>query len=171
VAEVNFGKDGSVASSRVVRSNVPYPLEASTIDYIRRKWMNPYFAGQTAFFPVEFDELPWYVKHWDDPLMPPPNFLAPGDPERKLKLRIVFGQDGWAQRVEVKQPSGADDVDRGTAIWVKVHWHNVAYAGQTMDAPFDFKSLRKAKSAVANAPKQKAVESQEDYAAPAVRVE
>jgi hypothetical protein len=168
VAEVKFSGDGSVSSCRVVRSNVPYPLEASTVDYIRRKWNNPFFAGQTVYFPVEFDGLPWYVKHWDDPLIPPPNFLAPGDPERKLKLRIVFGKDGWAQHVEVEQSSDDDRLDHGAAIWVKVHWHNDAYAGKTIDAPFIFKPLRAPKAAVA---KPKVVEPPEDYAPPAVRVE
>ena len=175
VAEVKFAEDGTVATCRIVRSNLPYPLEAGTVDYIRRKWVNKYFAGDTVRFPLTFDELPWYAKHWDDGIVAPPNFLPPGDPGRKLKLRVTFGPDGWAQKVEVEQTSALDAVDRQTAIWVKVHWHNEAFAGQTLDAPFIFKTPVGTNPAVAKTtkprPKAAAPTEQEPAAVPAVRVE
>jgi hypothetical protein len=139
VAEVNFAADGKVKSCRVVRSNAPFPLEAATVEAIKRVWNDRWLAGETVDFPITFDELPWYATHWDDDLVPPPNILPPGDPGRKLKLRISFGADGWVERVEVVQHSGIELVDRQTAIWVEVHWHNDAFAGRTLDTPFEFK--------------------------------
>ena len=172
IAEVKFAPDGTVAVCRIVRSNVPYQLEVETVEYIRRKWVNAWFAGDTVRFPITFDALPWYAKHWDDPLVPPPNFLPEGDPGRTVKLRITFGPDGWAQRVQVQGTSGSDVVDRETAIWVKVHWHNEAFAGQTLDAPFIFKTPETVKPAVVKAaPKPKAAAPVEPAAAPAMRVQ
>jgi hypothetical protein len=173
MVEVKFAADGSVAACRIMRSNVPYVLEASTIDYVRRKWVNAFFAHETVLLPITFDELPWYAKSWMDGLTPPPNFLPSGDPGRKLKLRVTFGPNGWIKRVEVKEPSGLDDVDRDTAVWVKVHWHDAAYQGQTLDAPFVFKTPLVPKPAVAKTPKAKAKPAapEEPTAAPAVRVE
>ncbi len=106
-------------------------------------------------------------------LSPPPNFLPEGDPGRKLKLRVTFGPRRLGpQRVEVTEPSGLDPVDHQTAIWVKAHWHNDAYQGQTIDAPFIFKTPSTPKPAVVKAPpKPKPVAPEESAAAPAVRVE
>ncbi len=172
VAEVHFAPDGSVASCRIMRSNVPYTLEAGTVDYIRRKWVNKWFAGYTVRFPIIFEELPWYAKHWDEGMVAPPNFLPPGDPGRKLKLRVSFGPDGWAQGVQIEVPSGLDTVDRQTAVWVKVHWHNEAFAKQTLDAPFIFKTPSTPKPVVAKTqPKPKVAAPEEPVAAPAVRVQ
>ncbi len=53
--------------------------------------------------------------------------------------------------MKVVQPSGIELVDRETSIWVRVHWHNDAFAGQTLDTPFIFKSPP-AKKASASAP-------------------
>ena len=171
--DVKFAADGTVAACRIVHSNVPYTLEAGTVDYIRRKWVNEWFAGEAVRFPITFAELPWYAKKWSDGLVTPPNFLTAGDPGRKLKLRVTFGPDGWAQRVEVKESSGLADVDRNTAVWVKVHWHNVAYQGQTVDAPFVFKTPLLPKPPVAKAPPkpQPTAAPEEPQAAPAVRVQ
>jgi len=174
VVDVKFAADGTVAACRIVRSNVPYVLESSTVDYVRRKWVNAFFAGEAVQLPITFDELPWYVTSWQDGLTPPPNFLPAGDPGRKLKLRVTFGPDGWVKRVEVKEPSGLDTVDRDTAVWVKVHWHGAAYQGQMLDAPFIFKTPSLPKPVVAKAPpkpKAKAVTPEEPAAVPAVRVE
>jgi hypothetical protein len=174
MVEVKFAADGTVAACRIMRSNVPYVLESSTIDYVRRKWVNAFFANETVLLPITFDELPWYAKSWMDGLTPPPNFLPPGDPGRKLKLRVTFGPNGWVQRVELKEPSGLDIVDRDTAIWIKVHWHDVTHAGQTLDAPFIFKTPATPKQVVAKTPskpKPKPVAPEEPAAAPAVRVE
>jgi len=174
VVDVKFAADGTVAACRIVHSNVPYVLESSTVDYVRRKWVNAYFANEEVQLPITFDELPWYATQWGDGLTPPPNFLPPDDPGRKLKLRVTFGPDGWVQRVEVKEPSGLDAVDRNTAVWVKVHWHDATYQGQTLDAPFIFKTPSLPKPAVAKAPpkpKVKAAAPEEPAAVPAVRVE
>ena len=173
MVEVKFAADGTVAACRIMRSNVPYVLESSTIDYVRRKWVNAFFANETVLLPITFDELPWYAKGWMEGLMPPPNFLPAGDPGRKLKLRVTFGPNGWVQRVEVKERSGLDTVDRDTAVWVKVHWHDVAYQGQTLDAPFVFKTPVMPKPVVTKTPKvnPKPAATEEPTAAPAVRVE
>jgi len=176
VVDVRFAADGTVAACRIVRSNVPYVMESSTVDYVRRKWVNAWFAGETVLMPISFDELPSYATNWGEGLATPPNFLPEGDPGRKLKLRVTFAPDGWVQRVEVKEPSGLDTVDRDTAVWVKVHWHDTAYQGQTLDAPFIFKTPPVAKPVVAKAaPKPKAkpkpVAPEEPAAVPAVRVE
>jgi len=171
VAEVKFAADGTVSSCRILRSNVPFTLEASVVDYIRRKWVNEWLAGDTVHMPITFEELPWYAKHWDDPLVAPPNFLPTGDAGRNVKLRITFGPKGWVQRVKIESPSGVDLLDRETAIWVKVHWHNEAYAGQTVDAPFEFKPVS---VPVQPKPVSKPVAPptpQEIYAPPAQRVE
>lgn len=173
VVEVKFAADGKVDGCRILRSNAPYPLEASTVDYIRRKWVNEALAGATVTLPIEFDELPWYAKHWNEGLLPPPNLLPADDPGRTLKLRITFDENGWISHVTVVQPTGIDLVDRETAVWVKVHWHSDKYAGQTVDTPFDFKSPVKPKPAVAREPaKPKPAPVPEEPAAPpAVRVE
>ena len=172
VVEVKFAPDGTVSACLIARSNVPYALEVETVDYIRRKWVNHFFAGDVVRFPVTFDELPWYAKQWGDGLTPPPNFLPAGDPGRKLKLRVTFGPDGWVKGVQIMQPSGLDAVDRQAAVWVKVHWHDPAYAGKTLDAPFIFKTPAVPKPAVVKAPpKPKAVAPVEPAAAPAVRVQ
>ena len=173
MVEVKFAADGTVAACRILRSNVPYVLESSTIDYVRRKWVNAFFANETVLLPITFDELPWYAKSWMDGLTPPPNFLPAGNPGRKLKLRVTFGPNGWVQRVEVKEPSGLDIVDRDTAVWVKVHWHDVAYQGQTLDAPFIFKTPVMPPPVPVKTPKTKAKAAapEEPAAAPAVKVE
>jgi cell division septation protein DedD len=140
VAHVKFAADGKVESCVIVRSNVPFPLEAATVDYIQRKWIVDWLAGETVTIPVTYDELPWYATHWNEDLVPPPNLLPLGDPGRKLKLRITFGKDSWVDHVQVIEGTGIELVDRQTAIWVKVHWHNDAFAGQTLDTPFVFKT-------------------------------
>ncbi len=50
---------------------MPYTLETETADYIRRKWVNEWFAGETVRFPITFAELPWYAKQWDDGIVTP----------------------------------------------------------------------------------------------------
>ncbi len=140
VVDVKFAPDGTVAACAMVRSNLPFPLEATTVDYIKRKWVNEAFAHETVRLPITFDELPSYAKKWLDGLAPPPNFLPAGDPGRKMKLRVTFDPDGWVQHIAIQEPSGLANVDRETAYWVKVHWHDTAYQGQTLDAPFIFKT-------------------------------
>ena len=178
VVQVIFGADGKVASCRVARSNVPFPLEAATVDAIKREWDDDWLAGETVNFPITFDTLPWYATHWDDNLVPPPNLLPLGDPGRTLKLRITFGADGWVEHVKIVQPSGIELIDRQTAIWVRVHWHNNAFAGQTLDTPFVFQPPLGSKPAKAKTPAAKAspkptvpAEPAEPVAPPAVRVE
>jgi hypothetical protein len=174
VAQVKFAADGKVDTCIIVRSNVPYPLEAATVDYIKRKWINDLFAGETVLFPITFDELPWYATHWNDDLVPPPNILPLGDPGRSLKLRIAFGKDSWVEHVQVIQPSGLQLVDVTTARWVKVHWHNEAFSGQTLDTPFVFKPRPVPKAPVAVKRKPVAAEPAkpaEPASLPAVRVQ
>ncbi len=172
--QVHFDKEGKVDESRIVRSNVPYPLEASTADYVKRKWVIEDLAGGTFTFPIVFDQLPWYAKQWNQGLITPPNLLPPGDPGRTLKLQITFDADGWISRVAIGQSTGLEDVDRNTAIWVKVHWHSDKYAGQTVDTPFEFKTPTDSKPTLAKKPtKTKPAPAPEptDYAPPAMKVE
>ena len=171
VAQVQFAADGKVAACRIVRSNAPYPLEAATVDYIRRKWVNETFAGDTVNFPITFDELPWDAKSWNDGLVPPPNWLSPGDPGRKVRLDVTFGKDGWVQEVHVAQPSGIELVDQQTGLWVKVHWHSDKYAGTKVDVPFEFKSPPAPKPVVVKTPPKPEPAPEEEAAPPAVRVQ
>ncbi len=138
LTQIQFGPDGSVKQCRIVRSNAPYALEASTTDFIENHWKNSFFAGETRYIPITFDQLPSYVPHWNDDMVPPPDPLASTDPERALKLRLTFGTDGWVKKVEVVDPSGQDSLDMQTELWVQVHWHHDAYANQVIDAPFKF---------------------------------
>jgi hypothetical protein len=152
VAQVTFAADGKVAACRIVRSNAPYSLEASTFDYIKREWNNAALAGQTIDFPIMFDALPSYVTHWNDGLAPPPSVLPIGDPGRTLKLELTFDADGWLKDVHVVQSSGVALVDRETAIWAKAHWHNSAFAGQKLIAPVKFEARPAPKAPVVQAP-------------------
>jgi hypothetical protein len=139
IVEVQFAKDGSAKQCRVIRSNAPFPLEASTVDFIEKRWKLPLFAGEARVVPIIFQELPSYLPQWNSEMAIPPNPLAVGDPERNLKLRLTFGADGWVKSVDTVAPSGLDSLDQDTAAWVKVHWHHEAYANQVVEAPFDFK--------------------------------
>lgn len=134
--EITFGPQGEVAHSRVARSNAPYPLEISTIAYVRKYWRLPLFAGKTKLMPIVFDA--GSTIKWDDDLPPPPNLFPVTDLKRELTLRLTFGPDGWASDSAVIKPSGDDSIDRLTAIWIKAHWHHEAYANKTIDAPFLF---------------------------------
>ena len=140
LVEVKFDAEGKVDACHIEHSNAPLSLEASTITYVKREWNSEEMAGRTVDFRITFDELPWYATHWDEALVPPPNLLPAGDPGRRVKLRVTFGADGWVEQVQVMLPSGLDRLDRQTGAWVKVHWHNIAYAGQTFDTPIEFKT-------------------------------
>ena len=168
LVEVKFAEDGKVWSGRVVRSNAPFSLEASTIDFVKNHWRNEFFAGTTQILPITFSQLPSSSTHWNDDMPPPVDPLAVGDLKRKAKLRVNFGSDGWVQHVEVADPSGVDTIDRQTAIWVKVHWHHTAFAGQTIDVPFEFNPPAPPKPIVQHKRPQPAEE--EATAPPAVRV-
>ena len=122
----------------VVRSNAPYSLEISTTNYIEGHWNMPLFAGQTRFVPIAFDQLPSGSKHWNEDMVPPLDPLTVGDPERRLKLHLTFGADGWVSGIKVVDSSGLPSLDEQTGVWVKVHWHHDAYANQSVDAPFKF---------------------------------
>ena len=167
LVQLKFAEDGKVWSGRVVRSNAPFSLEASTIDFVKNHWKNDYFAGTTQVFPITFSQLPSSCSHWNGDMPPPVNPLAAGDPKRDVKLRVHFGADGWVEKVDVASSCGVDSIDRDTAIWVKVHWHHSAYAGQTFDVPFQFKPPV-SKPVIQHKAPQPVPE--EDSAPPAVRV-
>jgi hypothetical protein len=137
IVEVTFDAKGAVKTCRILRSNAPFALESSTIDYIRAHWQSPFFADATATLPIVF-EATSSATYWDEDMTPPPNLFPYGDQLQNLTLRVSFGSDGWVSGVKVLQPSTNQLVDRETAIWVKVHWHHAAYANQTLDAPFKF---------------------------------
>lgn len=168
LVEVKFAEDGKVWSGRVVRSNAPFSLEASTIDFVKNHWKNEFFAGTTQVFPIIFSQLPSSSSHWNDDMPPPTDPLAVGDLKRETKLRVNFGPDGWVQHVEVADPSGVDSIDQQTAIWVRVHWHHVAFAGQTVDVPFEFNPPEPPKPTVQH--KRRQATAEEAPAPPAVRV-
>ncbi len=168
LVEVTFAQDGKVSSGRVVRSNAPFSLEASTIDFVRNHWKNEYFAGTTQVFPITFSQLPSGDSHWNGDMPPPVDPLTVGDPQRDVKLRLSFGADGWVQHVEVADPSGVDSIDQQTAVWVRVHWHHPAFAGQTLDVPFEFKPPAPPKPIVQHT--KPPVPEEDAPAPPAVRV-
>jgi len=171
LAEVKFAQDGSVRQCRVVRSNAPYALEASTTDFIESHWKIPLFAGETRFMPIAFDQLPSYSKQWNEDMAPPQDPLAAGEPERNLKLRLTFGTDGWIEKVEYVDSSGLSSLDEQTALWVKVHWHHDAYANQVIDAPFQFEPPALPPTPPPPVIYQKPAPPPEPVAIPAIRVE
>lgn len=174
--EMTFAADGKVAACHVVRSNAPFGLEASTVEYIKRRWVHEWLAGQTTIFPITFDELPSYATHWIEGLEPPPNFLPTGDPGRTLKLRVTFDANGWVEGEQLIDSTGIKLVDQQTAYWVKVHWHDAALAGKTVDVPLELQPPIAPKAPVAKAvpppkPKPEPAPPAEPAAPPAVRVE
>jgi hypothetical protein len=140
LAQIKFEQDGSVKQCRVVRSIAPYALEAATAEFIEGHWKNELFAGETRFIPITFDQLPSYSTEWNGDMVTPLDPLAVGDPERKLKLRLTFGTDGWIKKVVIVESSGLDSLDQQTEAWVQVHWHHDGYANQVIDAPFRFEA-------------------------------
>jgi hypothetical protein len=137
VVDVAYGQDGTVQACRVVRSNAPFALEASTVNYIRKHWKCTVLAGVTAIYPIDFENAA-APKYWNADMAPPPDLFPIGHQTQKMMLRITFGGDGWANAVKVTSPSGDPGVDDQTALWIRVHWHNAAYANRTVDAPFEF---------------------------------
>jgi hypothetical protein len=99
----------------------------------------------------------------------PPDFFPYDGHEYKLTMRITFGADGWAQDVQVLEPSGVELVDRQTAAWVRVHWHSGEHAGRTVDAPFIFR--REDAKPTAVAPRPKPQPAPEPAAIPATRAQ
>jgi hypothetical protein len=136
--QVRFDHDGKVDECHIVRSTAPWPLEVSTVEFVKKNWNNSFFADETATLPITYDTPASGKSYWNGDMVPPPDLLSVGDPERDLKLRVTFGSDGWVKDAQVAQSSGSDAIDTQTAMWVKVHWHHAAYANQVMDAPFKF---------------------------------
>jgi len=149
--KIKFAPDGKVQDCGIIRSNVPFSLEASTVDFIKQHWRNQLFAGATVTLPITYQVADSTSAHWNEDIAPPPNPLTPDDPERKLKLRVTFGDDAWVKDAQVVETSGSDSVDHQTLVWVRVHWHHQAYANQVIDAPIVFKALPSA-APVAAAP-------------------
>lgn len=171
LTQVTFANDGKVQRCRILRSNLPYSLEASITWYVEQHWNNPFFAGETRFMPITFDQLPSYVAHWNDDMVPPPDPLAESDMERKLKLRMTFGEDGWIKSVAVVEASGNDSLDQQTEAWVQVHWHHDAFAKQVIDAPFRFEPPAPPPVVVKKVKPVVPVKPAEPVAIPAMRVQ
>jgi hypothetical protein len=140
VVAVTFDADGKVAGCQLLRSDAPYPLEASTIDHIRKHWKVPLFAGDTIVLPIVYPNPPT-PDYWIEDMANPPDLFPFDDKTYTMKLRLTFGNDGWVRDAQVQQKSGIDLADAQTAAWVKVHWHHSAYANQVLDAPFQFSRL------------------------------
>jgi len=171
VVAVAFGRDGKVRACRLLRSNAPFQLEASTLDHIRKHWNCPFFAGDTEVLPIVFDDTS-KSEDWDGDLTPPPLFFPNDDKKYYLKLRVTFGGDGWAKKVQVIQPSGIELSDQQTAEWIRIHWHHDAYANQVVDAPFEFsRSLPPPRPSPPVPPPANPAQPQEPVAIPAIRVQ
>jgi hypothetical protein len=135
---ITFGSDGTVSDCHVVRSNAPFALEASTVDYVRKHWIWPAFAGSTEVVSLDFDSAPT-PKYWEGEMAAPPDLYPEDGQTHNVTLRLTFGADGWVSSYAVTSPSGIDAGDQQTALWIKAHWHHDAYANRVIDAPFEFK--------------------------------
>ena len=169
IVAVTFGGDGKVQKCRLLRSNAPFQIELSTIDHIRKHWDCPVFAGDTEVLPIVFDDTSTSVP-WDGDLEKPPLFYPDDDKTYSLKVRITFGNDGWANRVQIVQPSGIQLADRQTAEWLQIHWHHDAYANEVIDAPFEF-SRPLPPPPPAPPPPVKRAPPEQPVAIPAIRVQ
>jgi hypothetical protein len=149
--KITFGDSGEVKDCQVVRSNAPYSLEVSTIDYIKDNWIWTFCADKTVVVPVVFDDSTKSV-HWNGDLDTPPDFLPVGETQRDVKLRLTFGDDGWIKETKVIQSSGIELMDQELSLWIRVHWHHDAYAGQVIDAPFQFSRAASTPIAAQEAP-------------------
>jgi hypothetical protein len=169
--QVRFDHAGKVDECHIVRSTAPWPLEVSTVEFVKKNWNNSFFADQTATLPITYDTPALGKSYWNGDMVPPLNLLSVGDTERDLKLRVTFGSDGWVKDAQVAQSSGSDAIDTQTAMWVKVHWHHAAYANRVMDAPFKFQPPAP-KVSIKHEPEHVAPPAPpEPIAPPAVRVE
>jgi TonB family protein len=70
---------------------------------------------------------------------PAPPYYTTDSAGGLLTLAVTFGPDGWVSECVVARSTGNAALDNRTLSWVKTHWHNRAYAGQTIQAPFEFK--------------------------------
>lgn len=166
--ELNYAQDGKLQGCRIVRSNIPFDLEASTIDFIRKHWQCALFAGETVVMPIVYDE-PATATFVNNGMVPPPDPFPSTDPEHDMRLRVSFGSDGWVKDVTVTEPTGDDLADKETAMWVKVHWHRQSYANQVLDVPFVFRPAPvPSPTTPASAPSEPA---SAETPVPAVRVE
>jgi hypothetical protein len=138
MVEVAYGLDGKVENARIVRSNVPFSLESSVIDTIRKQWQVPLFAGAAMTFPIYFDTPPAAAGAWNEDTPPPRDLLPPGDAGRTLKVQVYFGDDGWVVNERIVEPSGIQLLDTETEIWIKVHWHHAAFANGNRIFPIEF---------------------------------
>ena len=137
VVEITYDEKGDVQACQLVRSNAPYQLEKATQNYIRKNWKFSSLGSGTALLPVIFDQVP-DTKYWDEDLASPPNLFPYTDRQENMALRVRFGASGWVDDVKILHPSGNQLVDRQTALWIRVHWHHLAYANKTVDVPFEF---------------------------------
>ena len=135
--EVVFGSDGKVQNCRLVRSNAPYALEHSTLDYIRNRWGGPFFADSSEVVRIIYDEPPT-AGYWNGELALPPNLFPDDGHQHEVMLRISFDNEGWVKGCKVLLSSGIELADAQTAAWIKVHWHSDSYANKVVDAPFVF---------------------------------
>jgi hypothetical protein len=136
--ELNYGQDGKVQACRIVRSNAPFSLEASTIDFIRKHWQCAVLAGKTLVLPIVYDE-PAVSSYLNRGTVPPPDPFPANAPEHDMRLRVSFDGDGWVKDASVTETTGDDLADKETAMWVKVHWHRQSYANRVFDIPFVFR--------------------------------
>jgi hypothetical protein len=137
VLAVTYDRSGKVSDCRLVRSNAPVDLEASTVEYIRTKWTNPFFAGMEVTLPIVFEGQPG-AAHWNGDFPLPPNFFPYDNQKYAMKLRLTFDKEGWVTHVEAAQTSGIQLVDDQTGAWIQAHWHHAAYANRVVEVPLEF---------------------------------
>ncbi len=137
VLAITFDPSGKVAECRLVRSNAPVELEASTVDYVRTHWNFPLFGGMKVTLPIVFEEGAGPT-HWNGDFPLPPNPFPYDSQKYTMKLRLTFNKEGWVSHVEATQTSGIQLADDETGAWIQAHWHHVAYANRTVDVPLEF---------------------------------
>ena len=137
VLAIAYDRSGKVAECRLVRSNAPVELEASTVDYVRTHWNCPLFAGMKVTLPIVF-EAGYGQMHWNGDFPLPPNPFPYDGHKYAMKLRLTFNNEGWVSHVQAEQTSGIQLADDETGAWIQAHWHHVAYANQNVDVPLEF---------------------------------
>jgi TonB family protein len=134
---VTFGPGGRVSECHVVRSSASAYLDAYGSAFIRDNWIFPSLRNLTVELPLSFVLDGTSQKTPES--FPAPPYYTSDSAAGTLTLVVTFGTDGWVSQCVVSRSTGNTALDNRTMEWVKTHWHDIAYAGQTIQAPFEFR--------------------------------
>jgi TonB family protein len=137
VLTLTFDGAGKVTDCRLVRSNAPVELEASTVEYVRSHWNSPIFAGTRVTVPIVFEGNAGSIR-WNGDFPLPPNPFPFDTQKHAMKLRLKFNDHGWVSHVQAEQTSGIQLADDQTGAWIQAHWHHAAFANKEVVVPLEF---------------------------------